>query len=390
MLQNRQVLPIIVLSQFLCTTLWFGGNAVLPDLMQQLRLPVSALANITSAVQFGFITGTLLYALGTVADLMKPSLVFFISAVAAALANICIIRVHDFNLVLVLRFCTGFFLAGIYPVGMKIAADHYNSSLGKALGFLVGALVLGTAFPHLLKSLSISLPWSIVLIAVSIMAVTGGILMLLFVPPGVYRKPMQRPDLRLILKVFRPKEFRSAAFGYFGHMWELYTFWAFLPLIIRTWMELHHAALPISFTAFIVIGIGSMACVWSGYISQKWGSRKTAVIALSGSFCCCLLSPLMFYLPSTGFIIFLLIWGWLVIADSPMFSTLVAQQAGVQQKGTALTITTCIGFSITIVSLETLNYFSGIIKNNTMLLLAPGPLLGLIALRKKDPGAARL
>jgi predicted MFS family arabinose efflux permease len=263
--------------------------------------------------------------------------------------------------------------------------------LGKALGFLVGALVLGTAFPHLLKSLSISLPWSIVLTAVSVMAVTGGALMLLFVPSGPYRKPMQRPDLRLMLKVFRPKEFRSAAFGYFGHMWELYTFWAFLPLMIRTWMQLHRTTvLPISITAFTAIGIGSIACVCSGYVSQKWGSRKTAVIALSGSLCCCLLSPLMFYMPPAGFIIFLLIWGWTVIADSPMFSTLVAQHAGVQQKGTALTITTCIGFSITIVSIETLSYFSGIM-NNTMLylLLAPGPLLGLIALRKNDPGTVR-
>jgi MFS family permease len=192
-----KVLPVIIIAQFCCTAVWFGGNAVVADISATLHLPSSALAAITSSVQFGFISGTLLYALLTIADRFKPSNVFLLSAVAAAIANACIILTTDFTCILICRFATGFFLAGIYPVGMKIAADYYEKRLGKALGFLVGALVLGTSFPHLLRSMSLSLSWKAVLITVSIMSLTGGILIRLFVPEGPYRKQMQNHTLAL-------------------------------------------------------------------------------------------------------------------------------------------------------------------------------------------------
>ena len=249
---------------------------------------------------------------------------------------------------------TGFFLAGIYPVGMKIAADYYEKGLGKSLGYLVGALVLGTAFPHLLKGFSGGLPWRLVLIITSTLATIGGGVMLLFIPDGPFRKASQGVDLSAFLKIFKNSKFRSAAFGYFGHMWELYTFWAFVPVMLTTYLAQNPTTvLNVSLWSFIIVGLGGLACVAGGYLSQIFGSKKIATAALLLSGICCLLSPLIFYTTSPIlFLSFLIFWGLVVIADSPLFSTLVAKNAPAENKGTALTIVNSIGFAITIVSIQ--------------------------------------
>ncbi|HMK03433.1 MAG TPA: MFS transporter [Ferruginibacter sp.] len=379
--KSSQVLPVIVIAQFLCTSLWFAGNAVLPDLVKNFELSEKALGHITSAVQFGFISGTLLYAALTIADRFSPSAVFFTSSILAAFSNLGITLMGpDLNSLLLLRFLTGFFLAGIYPVGMKIAADHFDTGLGKALGFLVGALVAGTAFPHLLKSFTAELPWKTVLFFTSASSVLGGLLMFLLVPNGPYRKKNQALNFNSSLNIFKNGPFRSAALGYFGHMWELYAFWAFVPVMLSTYKHMHpHENINVPLLTFFIIALGGIACVISGYLSQRYGAAKTASAALFLSGCCCVLSPLAFYLPFIFFVAFLIFWGLVVIADSPMFSTLVAQNAPVQVKGTALTLVTCIGFSITIISIELLNYLSGNMNTQFMyLILGAGPLFGLL------------
>lgn len=377
-----RVLPIIVAAQFLCTTLWFGGNAVLPGLSADLRLPSSALAGISSAVQIGFISGTLVYAILTIADRFAPSIVFLFSAILAAGSNLGVVVAGGYTEILVLRFLTGFFLAGIYPVGMKIAADYFDHGLGKALGFLVGALVLGTAFPHLVNSFSAYLEWQLVLLVVSACAIAGGVMMWLLVPPGPYRKQIDKPSLRRFASVNLSAKFRSAALGYFGHMWELYAFWAFLPLFIRSYTTQTGVDLPVSFTSFFVIAVGGLACVAGGYLAVKFSAGNTAKLALACSAACCLLSVFAFSLPPVIFIVFMLAWGCAVVADSPMFSTLVAQNAPAGSKGTALTFVTCIGFLITIFSIGLLGSIAVSMDHRFMFLfLAPGPLLGLLAMR---------
>ncbi len=387
MKNTKAVLSIIVISQFCCTSLWFAGNGVMADLIADFHLAPSALGHLTAAVQFGFITGTLLYALLTLADRFPPSRVFFISALLAALFNLgTILENNTMASLLSFRFLTGFFLAGIYPVGMKIAADYYQKGLGTALGFLVGALVLGTAFPHLLKDLTLAFPWRLVIIATTSIAVVGGVLMLLLVPNGPYRSPSTTSDFKAWLSVFKNKNFRAAAFGYFGHMWELYAFWAFVPVILNTYVQLHpETQFNIPLLSFMIIGFGGLACVISGYVSQTLGTKKTAAFALTVSGLCCLLSPLIFYMDSSVFCVgFLILWGLAVIADSPLFSTLVAQNAPAKTKGTALTIVNCIGFAITIVSIQLISSISGVINPRYIyMILAIGPALGLLALLKK-------
>lgn len=382
---SKRILPIIVISQFCCTSLWFASNGVMGDLVINFNLDASALGNLTSAVQFGFISGTLVYALLTIADRFSPSKVFFISALLGAICNAFMINQYNsFLSLLLLRFFTGFFLAGIYPVGMKIASDYYDKGLGKSLGFLVGALVLGTAFPHLLKNVLYSISWTYVLITTTGLAILGGLVMKLFVPDGQFRKPGKGLDFLAFSRVFKLTQFRSAAFGYFGHMWELYAFWAFVPVMLKLYVQLHpQSYLNIPILSFSIIGIGGLSCVIGGYISQYIGAKRTAIIALFLSCICCLISPFIFMVEHEMlFIGFLLFWGMVVIADSPMFSTLVAQNAENEIKGTALTIVNCIGFAITILSIQLLNTMQFVLDSkNIYLLLVIGPILGLVALK---------
>ena len=388
MKHSKLILPVIVISQFCCTSLWFAGNGVINDLVINFDLKASALGHLTSAVQFGFIIGTLIFAILTIADRFSPSKVFLISALLGSLFNLGVIwEANSLISLLSLRFFTGFFLAGIYPVGMKIAADYYKKGLGKSLGFLVGALVIGTALPHLLKEMTGTYSWKSVLMATSSLAMLGGLLMVIMVPDGPYRKPSQRTDLSAFFSVFHNRDFRSVAFGYFGHMWELYAFWAFVPIMLKKYSIVHPQAIfNIPILSFLIIGIGGLGCVLGGYLAQTVGTKRTAFIALLLSCGCCLISPFIFASEFESlFIGFLIFWGMVVIADSPLLQTLVAQNAAAEIKGTALTIVNCIGFSITIISIQLITGMIALTDSNGIYtILAIGPILGLIALRNKN------
>ncbi len=383
----KRVLPIIVFAQFFCTSLWFAGNAILPDIIKTFHLEAGFLAHLTSAVQFGFITGTLVFAVFTIADRFSPSMVFFCCAVLAGLCNLGIILENtNAGALLLFRYFTGFFLAGIYPVGMKIASDHFEKGLGKSLGFLVGALVVGTAFPHLLKSMATGFPWKYIVWATTLLSVLGGLIMVLFVSNGPYRKPAQQLHFTAFLLGFRQSKFRSVAFGYFGHMWELYTFWAFVPVMLATYnSHFPTAHLPVPLLSFLIIALGGLACVSGGILSQYFSTKRLATIALFLSCMCCLLSPLFLHSSAIPVLLaFLFFWGLVVIADSPLFSTLVAQNAPEDSRGAALTIVNCIGFSITIVSIQLLQLLSQKIDPQYVyVFLAIGPVLGLIALMRE-------
>lgn len=350
----------------------------MPTLIVSYEFPNQAMGWLTSAVQFGFISGTLFYALFNLADRYSPSSVFFVSALLAALSNSAVLLLSpEVIIFVVFRFLVGFFLAGIYPVGMKIAADYFEKGLGRSLGFLVGALVLGTALPHLLRSLLIGFPWQAVFVSTSLLCALGGILILVLVPDGPYRHPGKVVDFQSTLRVFKVPAFRQAAFGYFGHMWELYTFWALVPAIV-SWVVVDQS--KVSLWAFLIIAVGSMACVWAGMQSQRWGSARLARFSLIISGICCLLAPFFMSIGSFYFLIlFLVIWGFFVIADSPMFSTLVATSAVPELKGSALILVNCIGFSITILSIQVLDQLRMLFPLPYVLpVLVLGPVLGVL------------
>lgn len=384
---SKAVLPSIVITQFLCTSLWFAGNAVMPDLIQEMGVAPQFLAQATSAVQLGFVLGTLVFAFLALSDRFAATKVYLVSAMIAASFNLGLLfTLINPETIFALRFGTGFFLAGIYPVGMKIAADHFKEKLGAVLGWLVGALVLGTAFPHLVKSFTHALPWQWVFASTSALAILGGLLMFLLVKPNQPAAMSATLKFTAFLEGFRLPAFRSAAFGYFGHMWELYSFWAFVPWILQAWNKYSGQQLPVPLVSFLVIAIGFPACVISGQLSVKYGAKTIASIALASSGICCLVSPLFLDQSSPiVFIGFLFFWSMMVIADSPLFSSLVAKHAPIQSRGSALTIVNCIGFTITILSILTVQQLSVLVAPRFLyLVLAIGPFLGLTALHLKN------
>lgn len=386
----KKIVLFIVLAQFFGTSLWFVGNIVIPQLPGAQNNP-DVVSQALSAVQIGFILGTLIYAFLAIADRFSPSKVFFFSAVFAALANaLLIISNLNVELLISTRIITGFFLAGIYPVGMKIASDYFEKGLGLTLGLLVGALVLGTALPYAIQLGDISYDPRIIVLTTSILAILGGILILIFVPDGPFRKKQSKLDFGLLPKIFKQNDFRKAAFGYFGHMWELYTFWGLLPLFLISLKAKTNLQFELPLWCFAIIGIGCISCFIGGFISIKKGSKWVASLALILSGICCFVSPLLFnfgpmpaaWQVSLSFII-LLIWGFAVVMDSPQLSTLVAQSTAPELRGTALTITNCIGYAITIASIQVVSWLSNFIEPQYFfVVLGLGPIFGLINLLK--------
>lgn len=379
----KRILPVIVFSQFAGTSLWFAGNAIVGDLQSAINVGIEDTGIVTSAIQLGFISGTLIFALLSISDRYSARKIFFICSVLGSAANLLIYFIaYDLFSLLVLRFITGFFLTGIYPIGMKIAAGWYKEKLGNAIGILVGSLALGTAFPHLIKSFGGSLPWEQVIFVISAFSLSGGILMYLLVPDGPHIFSGTKFNPKAILIIFKYKELRSSALGYFGHMWELYTFWAFIPLILIFYMKLNPVELNIFLWAFLIISSGSVGSIVGGVISKKVGSANVAFMQLALSGICCLISPIMFYTSPPIFLTFLIFWGAVVIGDSPQFSAIIALSAPKELVGSGLTLVNSIGFAITILSLWVVSQIAGLVETSFVLIfLALGPIAGLISMK---------
>ncbi|MBO0950419.1 MFS transporter [Fibrella forsythiae] len=384
-LGNAHLLAI-VLAQFAGTSLWFAGNAILPNL--QPLLGTTALSGwITSAVQLGFIAGTLVYTLYRIPDTYPATRVFLVSVIAAAIFNLLILVLPlQSGWVLLSRFGTGFFLAGVYPVGMKIAADWFRPVLGRAMGFLVGALVLGTSLPHLIRGVGQSLPYESVLLTVSVLAVAGGLLLVWVMPATPVPRRPGTFSLSVFPMLFRPGPLRAGVTGYFGHMWELYALWAFLPALLTIYSQQHPNFLfNKSVWAFLGIAAGFIGCAAGGLIALRFGSQRVATVNLMISGCCTALIPLMVEAPPAFFLAFLIVYGITIAGDSPQLTTIISTNVPDHVRGSLLTLATCIGFSITIVSIQTLAWLLPYSGNSiwAFWLLVPGPILGLWGLLNK-------
>jgi DHA1 family inner membrane transport protein len=381
----RRILPVIVLSQFAGTSLWFAVNAVMPDLQQQWGLPAASLGPLTSAVQLGFVAGTLVFALLMVADRFAPTRVFLACSLLGALANSAILLADgSVTVLLLLRLAVGFLLAGIYPVGMKIAALWYRERLGAVLGVLIGALVLGTALPHGLRALAASgamgqVPWQAVVLAVSALAAAGGVATFLLVPQRPAVAGAVRITPRALGLIWSDRRLRASVFGYFGHMWELYAFIVLAPLIVASRLT---SGAAISAGALGPTAAGGAGGVGGGLAARRFGSARVAQLQLATSGVCCLAAPVMLLAPLPLFFGWLLLWGATVAGDSPQFSTLTAQNAPPQVVGSVLTFSNCIGFAISVLSIA---LFVAAAQRWPLGLVLPwlalGPALGLAMMR---------
>lgn len=378
------VLFFVSLSVFLATSVWFSGTAAAPILKEIWQLSDVQMAWLTVAVQLGFIAGTFLYSIFNLADIFRARNVFFLSAVLSALFNgIFALFCSEIGTAVLFRFLTGVTLAGVYPVGMKLVASWFRTGLGWRLGVMVGALTLGTAFPYFIQAVGAGLNWKFLASFASILALVGGLIVLRLIPEGPYLREIARFDIRAAFRMFRRRSFRLQAFGYFGHMWELYTFWAlssvfFTEALSRKTGEYNY---NIPLVAFLIISVGTAGCILGGWVSRTWGERKVALLSLCVSGGLCFFSWLLFGLPSWVLIIILLIWGFFVVADSPQFSALAAVYCPPEYTGTAFAIQNGIGFGITVVSLQVIPWIAQTIGWQwAFIFLAPGPILGVAAM----------
>ncbi len=369
----RRAVLVVSLAVLLATSTWFSGTAAARELAQLWSLTPTQSARLTSATQWGFIVGTLVYAATSVADRFDARRVLCISALAGALCNLGFAWLSDGPAAaLGFRFATGITLAGVYPVGMKLIASWYREGLGWRLAVMVGCLTLGTAFPYGVAALGAGFDWVYLASISSIAAALGGLLVAFGCDEGPLLRARAKLDLRMIGRVFRHRPFRATAFGYFGHMWELYALWSLSGLWLAGRFE------NVQLISFAIVGAGALGCIGGGLLSRKIGERKVAMYALTGSGVACLLSGFAYRLPAIALLVFVLVWGVLVVADSPQFSALAARHAPPEYTGTALTVQNGIGFLISTVTIQLVPRVAESVSWQWALtLLAIGPAIGV-------------
>ncbi len=373
-----RALALLSLALVLSMTTWFSATAVVPQLRDEWGLDRGETAWLTIAVQLGFVVGAVLSSIGNVADVLAPRAVILAGSLGAAGANALLVLTSDPAEALPLRALTGFCLAGVYPPALKLMATWFRRGRGFALGTLVGALTVGSAAPHLVNGLG-GLDWQLVIVSTSVLTVAGGVIAAAFVPEGPYPFPRAPLDPRQAGQVLRNRGVRLASLGYFGHMWELYAMWAWLLLFFR---DGHGStASGAAYATFAAIGIGGLGCVAGGLLADRFGRAETAAAAMAVSGLCALAIGGLIGAPGPLLLAVALVWGFTVVADSALFSTLVTEHADQAYVGTALALQLAIGFTLTVAAIWLVPVFVDAVSWGwAFAFLAPGPVLGVAAM----------
>ena len=361
---------------------WFSASAVVPQLREVWEVSDTAAAWITIAVQLGFVAGAVVSSVLNLSDIISPRHVILGGSIGAAAANVLLLAAGNAGNGIALRFATGFFLAGVYPPALKLMSTWFRSGRGVALGILVGALVVGNGVPHLVNGAG-GLDWRTVIVATSLLTLFGGLVAELLIRDGPFPFPRARFDPRQIGRVLTNRGVRLASVGYFGHMWELYAVYAWFLVFFSD--HLFERGVPVgstgAYATFAYFAAGGLGCWVGGILGDRWGRTRTTALMMGISGGCSLFIGLLFDAPTPLLLALSLVWGFTVVADSAQFSTMVTELADQAYVGTALTLQLAIGFTLTVATIWLIPTFASAAGWRwTFAVLAPGPLLGAIAM----------
>jgi MFS family permease len=381
-----RILLLLALAELLGMSLWFTASAVGPRLQTLWGLSTQEVGWLTTTVQLGFVAGTAVAAILNLADVVPARLYFAVSAVLAATVNALLISSPGYAPALVLRFLTGFFLAGVYPPAMKMIATWFQSGRGLAIGTIVGALTLGKATPYLLRALEGAALEPVVLTA-SAGAVAAALLVGVGYADGPFAFARRPFSWRLVGTVVRHRPTRLAIGGYLGHMWELYAVWTWVPAFLAASALALRAGAPSSLwvdvAAFGAIATGALGCVLGGWWADRIGRARWVNLSMAISGACCLVVGFLFGGPFWVLVALAWVWGFFIVADSAQFSAMVTEVAPSHAVGTALTLQTSLGFLLTMVTIQAVPAIVEVVGWRWAFpALALGPVLGIMAIRQ--------